>query len=102
MNINRMIQEVENGTRPLLKGKYKTTELFTVYKGQKLMYSHDETMPGVTVYFQSHYGPETTIVYCDNLKRAYEIVEYQEANKVAIHEAQQALGKHISKEYYGN
>ena len=95
MNINRMIQEVESGTRPLLKGKYKTTELFTVYKGQKQPYSHDKTMPGVTVYFQDHYGPATTIVYCDNLKRAYEIVEYQIKNKVAIHDAQKKLGEYI-------
>ena len=97
MNVNRMIQEVENGTRPLLKGKYKTTELFTVYKGKKQMYSHDSTMPGVTVYFKAHYGPETTIVYCDNLKRAYEIVEYQIENKVAIHDAQTKLSKYIQE-----
>jgi len=92
-----MIQEVESGTRPLLKGKHQTTELFTVYKGKKQPYSHDETMPGVTVYFQDHYGPATTIVYCDNLKRAYEIVEYQIKNKVAIHDAQQKLGEYIRK-----
>ena len=97
MNINRMIQEVENGTRPLLKGKYKTTELFTVYKGKKQMYSHDSTMPGVTVYFKAHYGPETTIVYCDNLKRAYEIVEYQETNRDSIKDEQQKLGEYIRK-----
>ena len=52
-------------------------------------------MPGVTVYFKAHYGPETTIVYCDNLKRAYEIVEYQIKHKVAIHDAQQKLGEYI-------
>jgi len=97
MNVNKMIQEVENGTRPLLKGKYKTTELFTVYKGEKLMYSHDSTMPGVTVYFQDHFGPSTTIVYCDNLKRAYEIVEYQIKHKIAIHDAQTKLTEYIQE-----
>ena len=95
MNISTMIQEVANGTRPILKGKYKTTELFTIYKGKKQMYLYDETMPGVTVFFKAHYGPETTIVYCDNLKRAYEIIEYQETNRIAIRESQQKLGDYI-------
>ena len=97
MNISTMIQEVANGTRPILKGKYKTTELFTIYKGKKQMYSSDETMPGVTVQFQNKNEPSTTLVYCDNIKRAIEIVEYQEANKVAIHEQQQAIGNYIRK-----
>ena len=98
LNINRMIQEVENGTRPLLKGKYKTTELFTVYKGQKLMYSeHDKTMPGVTVYFQNKNDNATTIVYCADINDAFEIIEYQETNRIAIHDAQKALGEYIRK-----
>lgn len=96
------IKDIENGTHKKYRREYKSTHLYTIYKGKAMMYNNDETMPGVTVHFQDHYGPATTIVYCDNIKRAYEIVEYQEANKVAIHEAQQTLGKHISKEYYGN
>ena len=77
--------------------EYKDQYLYTIYKGQKQMYSHDETMPGVTVYFKAHYGPETTIVYCDNLKRAYEIVAYQEQNRDSIKDAQQKLGDYIRK-----
>ena len=98
MNISTMIQEVANGTRPILKGKYKTTELFTIYKGKKQMYLYDGTMPGVTVQFKNKNEPSTTLVYCDNIKRAIEIVEYQEENKVAIHEQQQAIGNYIRKQ----
>ena len=62
------------------------------YKNYRREYT---TMPGVTVQFKAHYGPETTIVYCDNLKRAYEIVEYQENNRDSIKDAQQKLGNYI-------
>lgn len=79
------------------RGEFNGQYLYTIYKGKKQPYSHDTTMPGVTVQFQSHYGPETTIVYCDNLKRAYEIVEYQEQNRDSIKDAQQKLGDYIRK-----
>ena len=83
-------------TKPKVR-KYKTTTLYTIYKGKKQMYSHDETMPGVTIYFQNRYDPATTIVYCPNKSDAIEIIEYQENNKDAIHESQIALGNYIRK-----
>jgi hypothetical protein len=95
--INTILKDVANGTCPAYDRSFNGQWLYKIYKGKKQMYSHDETMPGVTVFFKSHYGPETTIVYCDNLKRAYEIVEYQEKNRIAIHDAQQKLGEYIRK-----
>lgn len=95
--INTILKDVANGTYPAYDRSFNGQWLYKIYKGKKQMYSHDETMPGVTVFFKAHYGPETTIVYCDNLKRAYEIIEYQETNRIAIHDAQKKLGDYIRK-----
>lgn len=93
-----LVDNVDNGRYKNYRREYNGQYLYTIYKGQYKMYSEDDTtMPGVTVQFQSHYGPETTIVYCDNLKRAYEIVEYQENNRDSIKDAQQKLGDYIRK-----
>ena len=92
-----IVDQVDNGRYKNYKREFNGQYLYTIYKGQKQMYSHDETMPGVTVYFKAHYGPEVTIVYCDNLKRAYEIVEYQENNRQSIKDAQQKLSKYIQE-----
>lgn len=91
-----LVDNVDNGRYKNYRREYNGQYLYTITKGQYKMYSEDDaTMPGVTVQFKAHYGPEVTIVYCDNLKRAYEIVEYQEANRVAIHDAQKKLGEYI-------
>lgn len=90
-----LIKEVENGTRPLLKAKYKNTWLFTVYKGQKQLYSHDDTMPGVTVYYQNRYEPTTTIVYCPDINRAIQLTTDIQNKRDAIHKSQQELGEYI-------
>ncbi len=93
--INAILKDVANGTYPSYDRSFNGQWLYKIYKGKKQMYSHDETMPGVTVFFKAHYSPETTIVYCDNLKRAYEIVEYQETNRIDIYDAQKKLGEYI-------
>lgn len=91
-----LVDNVENGRYKNYRREFKSQYLYTIYKGQHKLYAEDDTtMPGVTVQFQAHYGPESTIVYCDNLKRAYEIVEYQETNRDSIVEAQQKLGDYI-------
>ena len=93
-----LVDNVENGRYKNYRREYNGQYLYTIYKGQhKLCAQDDTTMPGVTVQFQAHYGPETTIVYCDNLKRAYGIVAYQEQNRDSIKDAQQKLGDYIRK-----
>ena len=93
-----LVDNVENGRYKNYRREYNGQYLYTITKGEYKMYSEDDTtMPGVTVQFKSHYGPETTIVYCDNLKRAYEIVEYQETNRDSIKDAQQKLSKYIQE-----
>ena len=96
-----LVDNVENGRYKDYRREYNGQYLYTIYKGQYKMYSKEKEyalpMPGVTVQFQAHYGPETTIVYCDNLKRAYEIVEYQETNRDSIKDAQQKLTDYIRK-----
>ena len=93
-----LVDNVENGRYKNYRREYNGQYLYDIIKGEYKMYSEeDTTMPGVTVKFQSHYGPETTIVYCDNLKRAYEIIEYQETNRDSIKDAQQKLGEYIRK-----
>jgi hypothetical protein len=93
-----LVDNVENGTYTGgYDREYKDQFLYSIYKGKHEFFRSDETMPGVTVKFKAHYGPETTIVYCDNLKRAYEIVEYQETNRDSIKDAQQKLGDYIRK-----
>ena len=91
------IKDIENGTHKKYRREYKNTHLYTIYKGKAMMYNNDETMPGVTVHFQNKNDNAATIVYCDNIKRANEIIEYQEKHKVAIHEQQQAIGNYIRK-----
>ena len=95
--IEARIKNVANGNFSSYNESFKDTFLYKVIKGKRNMYSYDETMPGVTIEFQNKNEPSTTLVYCDNIKRAIEIVEYQEANKVAIHEQQQAIGNYIRK-----
>ena len=93
-----LVDNVDNGRYKNYRREYNGQYLYTITKGQYKMYSEDDTtMPGVTVQFKAHYGPETTIVYCDNLKRAYEIIEYQETNRDSIKDAQQKLGDYIRK-----
>ena len=93
-----LVDNVENGRYKNYERHYNDQYLYTIYKGQHKLYAkNDTTMPGVTVQFQAHYGPETTFVYCDNLKRAYEIVAYQEQNRDSIKDAQQKLGDYIRK-----
>lgn len=93
-----LVDNVDNGRYKNYRREFSGQYLYTIYKGQHKFYAKDDTtMPGVTVQFQAHYGPETTIVYCDNLKRAYEIIEYQETNRDAIHKAQQKLSKYIQE-----
>jgi hypothetical protein len=94
--IKQIVKNVENGTVVKHKRSYNHIFLYEIFKGKKLMYSeHDETMPGVTVYFQNKNDNATTIVYCANINDAFEIIEYQEKNRIAIHDAQKALGKYI-------
>jgi len=95
MKIKQIVREVENGKQKTFKRYFNATYLYTIHKGKALMYDEDETMPGVTVQFQNHYEPSTTSVYCPNVKRAYEIIEYQETNRGAIHIFQKALGDYI-------
>ena len=93
--INTIVKDVENGTTPTYKRSFNGQWLYTIYKGKKQMYSEDETMPGVTMYFQNHRDPATTIVYCPNINDAIEIIEYQETNRIAIRESQQKLAAYI-------
>ena len=54
--IKQIVKDVENGTvRQTYKRSFNQHMAYmTIFKGKKLMYSqHDETMPGVTVYFQN-------------------------------------------------
>lgn len=92
-----IVKEVENGTKPTYNRNFNGQWLYTIYKGQKQIYSQDETMPGVTMYFQNRRGPATTIVYCPDINDAIEIIEYQETNRDAIRESQIALGEYIRK-----
>lgn len=95
MNAIKKIREVANDT---LSGYDRTHEgvfLYRIYKGRHQLYSHDATMPGVTIEFQNKYDNSTSIVYCDNINRAIEIVEYQEANRDEIWVHQQAIGDYI-------
>lgn len=93
--IQMIIKDVEQGKYPKYIRSFNNTFLYEIYKGKVLMYDEDKTMPGVTVKFQNHYEPSTTNVYCTDLKRANEIIEYQETNRVAIHEQQKSIGEYI-------
>jgi hypothetical protein len=95
--IKAIVKDVESGTIPAYNRSFNDTWLYKIYKGKKQMYSEDETMPGVTMYFQNRRDPATTIVYCPNINDAIEIIEYQETNRIAIHESQKALGEYIRK-----
>ena len=95
--IKTIVKNVENGTHPAYKRSFNGQWLYTIYTGKKQMYSEDETMPGVTMYFQNRRDPATTIVYCPDINDAIEIIEYQETNRDAIRESQQALGEYIRK-----
>lgn len=91
-----LVDNVENGRYKNYERHYNGQYLYTIYKGQHKFYAkNDTTMPGVTVQFQAKYGPETTLVYCDNLNTAYEIVEYQEQHRDAICDAQKKLANYI-------
>ena len=92
-----IVKEVENGTTPTYNRNFNGQWLYTIYKGQKQIYSQDETMPGVTMHFQNRRGPASTIVYCPDINDAIEIIEYQETNRIAIHKSQKALGEYIRK-----
>ena len=92
-----IVKEVENGTTPTYNRNFNGQWLYTIYKGQKQIYSQDETMPGVTMHFQNRRGPASTIVYCPDINDAIEIIEYQETNRDAIRESQIALGEYIRK-----
>lgn len=95
--IKTIVKDVENGKTPTYNRSFNEQWLYTIYMGKKKMYSQDETMPGVTVYFQNRRDPATTIVYCPNINDAIDIIEYQETNRVAIHESQKTLGEYIRK-----
>ena len=92
-----IVKDVENGTTPTYDRNFNGKWLYTIYKGKRHIYSEDDTMPGVTMHFQNRRGPTTTIVYCPNINDAIEIIEYQETNRDAIRESQQALGEYIRK-----
>ena len=92
-----IVKNVENGITQTFNRNFKGQWLYTIYKGKKQMYSEDETMPGVTMYFQNRRDPATTIVYCPNISDAIEIIEYQETNRDAIQKSQKALGEYIRK-----
>ena len=95
--IKTIVKDVENGTTPIYKRIFNGQWLYTIYKGKKQMYSEDETMPGVTMWFLNRRDPATTIVYCPDISDAIEIIEYQETNRDAIRESQIALGEYIRK-----
>ena len=95
--IKTIVKDVENGTYPAYKRSFNGQWLYTIYTGKKQMYSEDETMPGVTMYFQNRRDPATTIVYCPDINDAIEIIEYQETNRINIYDAQKALGKYIQE-----
>ena len=95
--IKAIVKDVESGTIPAYNRSFNNTWLYEIHKGKKQMYSEDETMPGVTMYFQNRHDPATTIVYCPNINDAIEIIEYQETNRIAIERSQKALGEYIRK-----
>jgi outer membrane protein assembly factor BamE (lipoprotein component of BamABCDE complex) len=96
--IKAIVKDVESGAIPAYERSFNDTFLYKIYKGKKQMYSdHDETMPGVTMYFQNRHEPATTIVYCPNINDAIEIVEYQETHRIAIERSQKTIGDYIRK-----
>lgn len=95
--IKTIVKNVENGTHPVYERSFNGQWLYTIYTGKKQMYSEDETMPGVTMYFQNRRDPATTIVYCPDINDAIEIIKYQETNRIAICKSQKALGEYIRK-----
>mgnify|MGYP007077509935 CR=1 FL=1 len=81
-----------------IKQEYKQyhngTWIYTIHPGRWSMYRHEADMPGVTIHYQAN-GPVSTIVYCDNLKRAEELREDLERNRERIHAEQRQLGEYI-------
>lgn len=78
------------------KREYNGTWIYTIHQGRWSIYNHEADMPGVTIHYQAD-GPVSTIVYCENLKRAEELMEDLERNRERIHAEQRKLGDYIRK-----
>lgn len=76
------------------KREYNGTWIYTIHPGRWSMYRHEADMPGVTIHYQAD-GPVSTIVYCDNLRRAEELQQDLERNRERIHTSQRQLGEYI-------
>lgn len=74
--------------------EYKGTWIYTIYPGRWQVYNHETDMPGVTIKYRSG-GLVSTIVYCDNLKRAEELQQDLERNRERTHTEQRVLGEYI-------